>query len=64
MTHLCPGKRSTGAKALYGYCHRCDRLHEDGRMQPALVLVAGVPECSNWVRLRMVQSQRMSVRTQ
>lgn len=64
MTHLCPGKRSTAAQGLYGLCHRCDRLHPDGRMTPAVRRESGLAVCADWVRLRMVQSQRMSVRTQ
>lgn len=62
MNHLCPGKRSTAAQGTYGLCIRCDRLHPAGGMEPAVRRESGQAVCADWVRLRMVQSKRMSVR--
>jgi len=62
VADLCPGKHSTAAKGLLGLCIRCDRMSERGRMEPAARLESGVAVCENWIRLRMVQRQRMSER--
>jgi hypothetical protein len=37
-------------------------MSERGKLEPAARLEGGVAVCENWVRLRMVQRQRMSER--
>jgi hypothetical protein len=62
LSDLCAGQNSTAAKGLLGLCIRCDRLQERGGMEPRARLESGVAVCENWIRLRMVQSKRLSER--